>query len=106
MDRKIDEIDEMFLKYFSENDEIPNIVEEKIKSALADNKKSNRTILTIKKIIAIIVGLFTITGSIVFANDIKALVLNLFKYNVGIFPVPELSKWESDINRIILALYN
>lgn len=83
MDRKIDEIDEMFLKYFSQNNETPNIVEEKIKSALTHDKKSNRTILTIKKIIAIIVGFFTITGSIVFANDIKTLVLNLFKYNVG-----------------------
>lgn len=83
MNKTIDEIDKIFLDYFSENQEIPSIVENRIKSTLVFESKNNKIILIIKKIIAIIIGLFTITGSIVFANDIKNFISNLFKYNVG-----------------------
>jgi len=83
MNKTIDEIDKIFLDYFSKNQEIPSIVENRIKSTLVFESKNNKIILIIKKIIAIIIGLFTITGSIVFANDIKNFISNLFKYNVG-----------------------
>lgn len=83
MDKTIDEIDELFYNYFNSNKEVPNIIENGIKSVSFNSiKKENKIILLIKKFIITIIGITTIAGSVVFAKDISNFVKNFF----GVIP--------------------
>lgn len=89
MNNDYDKIDSLMFKYF-ENKQVPNSITNGINNAMYSKKyKKYKIILYIKKIIITLLGLFTITGSIVFAKDIKYFVENLAEnifanYNNGI----------------------
>lgn len=100
MDKTIDEIDELFLKYFNANKEVPNIIENGIKSvSLNSIEQENKVIAIIKKVIITIIGMATITTGIVFAKDIDKSFKNFF----GLIPSDGV---DTAVNNEYLAVLN
>ncbi len=79
MNNTFDEIDELLFKYFNSNKDIPKAIENKIRNVdLNAIKKENQLIKIIKKFIITIIGIITITGGMVFAQNIENFLKNFF----------------------------
>lgn len=83
MDNNFDEIDKLFVDYFEQNKEVPDVVSNGIECALDSINRKQSIILLIKKIIITLIGLATISSGFVFANDIKNFIMHFFNYNEG-----------------------
>lgn len=81
MDKTFDEIDNLFLDYFNENKEVPYSIQNTINHALDSEKKQNSLLEFIKALIITLIGIFTVTGGLVFA---RKMVNHYFNNNVGI----------------------
>lgn len=81
MNENYDEIDNLLFNYFDSNKSVPNIVTEKINTALNFQQKRIGILEIIKKIIITILSICTITGGIVFA---KNYIFNTFGLGDGI----------------------
>ena len=68
MDKTFDEIDNLFLDYFNENKEVPYSIQNTINHALDSEKKQNSLLEFIKALIITLIGIFTVTGGLVFAR--------------------------------------
>lgn len=84
MDNNIDDIDKLFIDYFEQNKDVPNIISNGIECALNSTNQKQSITLLIKKIIITMIGMLTITGGIVFAKEISNFVQSLFCANSGI----------------------
>lgn len=89
MENNYDEIDNLFIEYFNNNQEVPIMITNGIETAMYTEKKRYDLIELIKKIIITIVSFLTVASGIVFAKDIKDLIDNLVQnlfgnYNNGI----------------------
>ncbi len=92
MNNNCDEIDNLLFEYFKDNEYVPDIITNGIENAMNNKYKKYKIFLLIRKFIITIIGILTITGSIVFAKDIKIFVNNLIEniygnYNDGITTV-------------------
>ncbi len=74
----VDEIDKLLYKYFDENKDVPRETTEVIKNTI--HKKSLKKFIGIKAI-ATVCTLFLLTTGVVFANDIKDFISELFNLN-------------------------
>lgn len=85
MKNNFDEIDNLLIKHFNinHNKEVPDIVSNKFKCTLISYKKYCAFISFIKKLSITALCFFVIIGNFVFADDIKSLFYNLFKYNIS-----------------------
>ena len=81
MDKTFDEIDNLFLDYFNENKEVPYSIQNTINHALDSEKKQNSLLEFIKALIITLIGIFTVTGGLVFA---RKMVNNFFTVNTGL----------------------
>lgn len=89
MNDNYDDIDNLLFDYFKDNEYVPNIITNGIENAINNKNKKYKVILLIKKFIITMIGILTITGGIVFAEDIKIFVNTLIEniygnYNNGI----------------------
>lgn len=84
MNENYDELDNMLFDYFKTNNDVPNIITEKINIALNSHPKRVGILEIIKKIIITIISIGTITGGIVFADEITGFIFYLFGDNEGI----------------------
>jgi len=109
MNENYDELDNMLFDYFKANNDVPNIITEKINKALNSKPKHNRILEIIKKFIITIISIGTITGGIVFAKEIKQFIENLFQDSVGVstaiengyvYETPEITYSESENTKI------
>lgn len=118
MENEYDEIDKMFLDYFS-NKEIPDVIENGIATAMYEKYNGNKYYQLIKKIIITIISIITIGGGIVFAKEIEKWVKNIFGIREGIETAiengyilnPEMEYVESNgiaikVDNIIIDDYN
>lgn len=83
MNDNYDEIDNLLFEYFNTTQSVPNIITNNIKNAMNNKNKKCKIVLLINKFIITIIGIFTITGGIVFAKDIKTFVNNLIENRYG-----------------------
>lgn len=81
MNNNYDEIDNVLFNYFDSDKDVPNIVTEKISTALNFDKKHIGMKEMIKKIIITILSICTVTGGIVFAKNI---IVSTFHLGNGI----------------------
>lgn len=84
MNENYDELDLMMFDYFESNNNVPNLITEKINTAFNYNEKHIGIIEKIKKVIITIIGIVSITGGIVFANQIIGFIMYLFDSNKGV----------------------
>lgn len=84
MDNNYDEIDNLFSRYFENNQEVPNVITNGIKTAMSTHKNKYDLISLIEKIIITIVSILTVTGGIVFAKEIGEFIGNIFNTRKGI----------------------
>ena len=77
MNNDYDEIDKLIFEYFKNNQEIPENITNCINNALKHKSIKHKIVLLVRKIAITILCILTITGGVVFANDIKELFYNL-----------------------------
>lgn len=81
MNNNLDEFDKLLFEYFEKNKEVPNKITNGIRCSMKVKNKQYKFKILIKKIIITILSLFTITGGIVFAKEIKSIVQNMVDSN-------------------------
>ena len=84
MENNYDEIDNLLIEYFNNNQEVPIIVTNGIETALYTERKRYNLMELIKKIIITIVSFFTVASGIVFAKDISNIIKNFFNDSKGL----------------------
>ena len=78
MNKDFEKIDNILFKYFQEDTYVPSIISDGIQDALNRKKKEKKLTILIKKIIIALTSIITVTGGIVFADDIKEFITSLF----------------------------
>ena len=84
MSNNYDEIDNLIFNYFNKEETVPDVVKNGIKMAFNNKQKKNKIIIIIKRIIITLIGGLSITGGVVFADNIEQFVKSIFNASQGV----------------------